>query len=241
MPVQRLLVVGDAHIGAAPPENESALLRFFREAPGRADSLLVVGDLFEFWFGWRETIPRRAFPIAAALAELAARMPVSMVGGNHDRWGRPFWASTAGLAWSRAALEFPLGGRMIRALHGDGLAERPGRLRWTHRLIGHPATAAIFALLHPDIGVWLVDRVAPHLGDRNATPAHRAASAARQLAYARLASAGTVPPWMLIMGHTHVAAYEELAPGSFYLNPGPWLEEQRYAIVDADGAALRTF
>lgn len=228
-------------MGSAPEANALALLRFLREAPALGDALLVAGDLFEFWFGWRRVIPRRGFAVAAALAEAAARMPVSMVGGNHDRWGRQFWAEDTGVTWSRGQLELTVGERRIVALHGDGLAERPGRTSWSHRLIGHPLTAATFGLLHPDLGVWLVDRLSPWLGEIPSTPERKAASAARQLDYARKRIASDLDPWMLIMGHTHVAALEELAPGRYYLNPGPWIGEQCYAVVTPEGASLHRF
>lgn len=205
------------------------------------DALLVAGDLFEFWFGWRRVIPRRGFAVAAALTEAAARMPVSMLGGNHDRWGRQQWAADGGITWSGGELELAVGERPIVALHGDGVAERPGRVSWSHRLVGHPLTARTFGLLHPDLGVWLVDRLSPWLGELQATPAQKAASAARQLDYARRRMAGAPETWMLIMGHTHVPALEELAPGRFYLNPGPWIEEQCYAVVTPEGARLHRF
>ena len=220
--------------------NEVALLRFLRDAPTMGDALLVAGDLFEFWFGWRRVIPRRGFAVAAALAELAARMPVSMLGGNHDRWGRQSWAD-AGIIWSRGLLELRVGERRIHALHGDGVAERPGRVSWSHRLIGHPLTAGTFGLLHPDLGVWLVDRLSPWLGELHSTAEQKAASAARQLEYARQRMASNPGPWMLIMGHTHVAALEEISPARFYLNPGPWIDEQCYAVVTPEGARLRQF
>jgi UDP-2,3-diacylglucosamine hydrolase len=241
VPAQRLLVIADAHIGSAPKANEAALLRFLRQAPGMGDALLVAGDLFEFWFGWRRVIPRRGFAVAAALAEAAARMPVSMVGGNHDRWGRPGWTDDAGITWSRGQLDLQLGEKRLLALHGDGVAERAGRISWSHRIVGHPLTAATFGLLHPDLGTWLVDRLSPWLGELHSTPAQKAASAARQLDYARQRLATEPDPWMLVMGHTHLAAFEELSPGRYYLNPGPWIGEQCYAVVTADGARLRHF
>jgi UDP-2,3-diacylglucosamine hydrolase len=240
VPAQRLLVIADAHIGSAPKANEEALLRFLRDAPTLGDALLVAGDLFEFWFGWRRVIPRRGFAVAAALTEAAARMPVSMLGGNHDRWGRQLWTDT-NITWSPAQLELEIGDRQVEALHGDGVAERPGRVSWSHRLIGHPLTAGIFGLVHPDVGIWLVDRMSPWLGELRPTAERKAASAARQLAYARERLADAIAPWMLIMGHTHVAALEELAPGRFYLNPGPWIDEQRYAVVTPEGATLRQY
>ncbi len=241
MPAQRLLVIADAHIGGAPKANEAALLRFLREAPSMGDALLVTGDLFEFWFGWRRVIPRRGFAVAAALAELAARMPVSMVGGNHDRWGRAGWAEDTGITWSRGQLELQVGERRIVALHGDGVAERAGRVSWSHRLVGHPLTAHTFGLLHPDVGIWLVDRLSPWLGELHSTAAQQVASAARQLDYARKRLATDPDPSMLVMGHTHVPALAELAPGRHYLNPGPWIGEQCYAVVTPEDAGLHRF
>jgi UDP-2,3-diacylglucosamine hydrolase len=240
VPAQRLLVIADAHIGSAPTANEVALLRFLREAPSMGDALLVAGDLFEFWFGWRRVIPRRGFAVAAALLEAAARMPVSMLGGNHDRWGKQTWAESE-ITWSPGQLELQVGDHRIDALHGDGVAERPGRVSWSHRIIAHPLTAGTFGLLHPDLGIWLVDRLSPWLGELRPTAERKAASAARQLAYARERLARDAAPWMLIMGHTHVAALEELAPSRFYLNPGPWIDEQRYAVVTPAGASLHQF
>ena len=86
-----LVVVSDAHLGVTPPAVEEALLAFLDAVPTLGDCLLVNGDLFDFWFSYGRVIPRRGFQVAAALARLARRMPVLMVGGNHDRWGGDFW------------------------------------------------------------------------------------------------------------------------------------------------------
>ena len=52
-------VISDTHLGAAPPDVERALLAFLRSLRGRARSLLINGDLFDFWFEWRTVIPGR--------------------------------------------------------------------------------------------------------------------------------------------------------------------------------------
>ena len=241
MPIERLLVIADAHIGAASAESEAALLRFLAEAPSLGDGLLVAGDLFEFWFAWRRAVPSRGFPVAAALAALAARMPVSMVGGNHDRWGRPFWTESTPVTWSPQSLALTVAGRSLVTLHGDGVAEGPGRVGWSHRLVGHPATSAAFSLLHPDLGLWLVRRLAPFLSEPELTPEILAANAARQLAYARRTLAASPGTTTLVMGHTHVPALEECAPGQYYVNPGTWLDGGRYAVISASAPELRQF
>jgi UDP-2,3-diacylglucosamine hydrolase len=241
VPDHRLLVVADAHIGAAPPEAEAALLAFLDAAPELGDALLVAGDLFEFWFAYRRVIPRRAFPVAAALARLATRFPVAMAGGNHDRWGDPFWAAEAGITYSARELTLDGGGRRVLALHGDGLTERPGRVTLVHRLIGHPLVGGTFRLLHPDLGMRIVDRIAPWLGEgvQDAETKRRGAARQQRWAEARLAADPSVGA--IVMAHTHVPALFERPDGRLYLNPGAWYDGGRYAVIAATGAELRQF
>jgi UDP-2,3-diacylglucosamine hydrolase len=236
----RLLIVADAHIGGAPAESEAALLDFLDAAPTLGSALLIVGDLFEFWFAYARVIPRRGFPVAAALARLARVMPVSMVGGNHDRWGKAFWSEDAGITYGRRELRLEVGQRRILALHGDGLTERPGRSSWTHRVIGHPATSAVFGLLHPDLGFRLVDRLS-FLLSRPQSPAEREryGAAQRHWAESRLASDTSID--VLVMGHSHMSAHSEPLPGRHYLNPGAWLDDGSYAVVTEDAIELRRF
>lgn len=241
MPSRRLLVLADAHFDGGSRDSDTALLRFFAEAPSLGDALLVAGDLFEFWFAWRAATPPRTMPAANALAALAQRMPVSMVGGNHDRWGRPWWTTETAVQWSPRALDLDLDGLRVRAIHGDGLAERPGRSTWTHRLIGLPLTSTIFGALPPAMGLWLVDRAAPLLSEQRVTPAARHASAERQRRWAHQTLETSPDIDMLVMGHTHVPALDAVAAGRHYLNPGAWLDDQRYAIITREGAELRTY
>ena len=241
MPEHRLLVLADAHIGSAPPDAEAALLEFLDAAPSLGDELLLVGDLFEFWFAYRHVIPRRAFPVAAAVARLAARFPVSMVGGNHDRWGEPFWASETGVRYSPRELVLDAGGRRVLALHGDGLTERPGRVALVHRVIGHRAVSAGFRLLHPDLGMRIVDRVAPWLGEghQDAETKRRGAERQQRWADARLEADASIGA--IVMAHTHVAGIHETGRGRFFLNPGAWYDGGRYAVIGEAGAELRQF
>lgn len=236
----RLLIIADAHIGAAPAESEAALLDFLDAAPDLGSALLIVGDLFEFWFAYSRVIPRRGFAVAAALARLARVMPVSMVGGNHDRWGHGFWGEETGVRYARRELRIELGPRRLLVLHGDGLTERPGRSSWAHRIVGHPITSAAFGLLHPDLGFRLVDRFS-FLLSRQQSPEERTRYAAEQRRWAesRLAADPTID--VLVMGHSHIPALTEPAPGRYYLNPGAWLDGGSHAAVARDGIELRQF
>ena len=236
-----LVVVSDAHLGAAPPAVEEALLSFLEAVPALGDCLLVNGDLFDFWFSYRRVIPRRGFQVAAALARLRQRLPIVMVGGNHDRWGGDFWERDVGVRFDPRRLTFMLGSRRVAAIHGDGLTEPRLRATLLHRAINHPITAAVYRAIHPEIGLRLVDALSPHLGDHTADPTKLAEAAARQGTWAAALLAAEPDLGLVIMGHTHQATVAEPRPGRHYLNPGAWFDGFRYALATETTVELHRF
>jgi UDP-2,3-diacylglucosamine hydrolase len=237
----KLVVVSDAHLGATPPSVEEAFLAFLDAVPDLGDCLLVNGDLFDFWFSYSRVIPRRGFHVAAALARLATRIPVAMVGGNHDRWGGDFWEREAGLRFAPRRLTFQVGRRTVAAIHGDGLTEPRLGASLLHSMINHPITAAVYRAIPPEIGLRLVDRLSRHLGDHTQNEAALRDAAIRQRAWAAGLLSAEPELGLVVMGHTHVAALAELFPGREYLNPGAWFDRYRFALVTETGIELREF
>lgn len=238
---QQLVIMSDAHFGAAPAATEDGLFAFLQVAPTLGDSLLINGDLFDFWFAYRQVVPRRGFRLASALARLAERMPVAMTGGNHDRWGDSFWDGDLGIRFGAESLRFRVGARTGLALHGDGLAEQHAAARLMHRLTRSRAGLALFRAIPPDLSFRMVDRLSGHLADATRDPEvlRRAADAQAIWAEARLAAEPDLG--LVVLGHTHRAACTEPFPGRQYCNPGAWMEGQRYAVVTETTVELRAF
>ncbi len=245
VPTEALIIVSDAHLGYvarghAPRDTEVALLDFLDRVPDLGDSLLINGDLFEFWFTYRRVIPREGFRTAAALARLAQRLPVWMVAGNHDRWGSAFWADELGIRFAPDQLELAVGPRRVLALHGDTVSA-DSQSRPLHRLVRLPLTSAAYRLLHPDLGVPLVRWLAGRFGEHGTAGRSfdREAEAQAHWAATRLRDDPSLG--LLVLGHTHRPALVEVAPGRQYVNPGAWFDGFRYALATAAGAELRRF
>lgn len=229
--------MADAHAGAG---DDASLLAFLAAVPTLGDALLIAGDLFEFWFAWRTAVPRRGFAVAAALLRLAEGVPVYLLGGNHDRWGHGFWGDQRGVMWAPDELRLVVGSRPVLALHGDGLTEGSRRARLIRRAVAHPATTGAVRLLHPDLILPLVARLAPRLKSES-DPASRAGARDRQVAWAEKRLAAEPALGALIMAHTHLPHVAELRSGQILLNPGAWCEGGAFATLDAGGAELRRF
>jgi UDP-2,3-diacylglucosamine hydrolase len=235
------VVVADAHLGAADAADEEAFLAFLDAVPALGDSLLLAGDIYDFWFTYKRLIPRQCVRVTSRIIELARRLPVLMIGGNHDRWGDTFWGPETGITFHPRRLRFAVGDREVLAVHGDGIHNEHRVVTILNRVLDSRATIAAFAALPTAIGF----RVAKSLGH---DPAYAAAhpeivdlSVARQAAWAERELLGDPSLGALVMGHTHRTALREVASRRWYVNPGAWLHEHRYATVDSSRVELATF
>jgi UDP-2,3-diacylglucosamine hydrolase len=236
------LVVSDAHIGFGPPEVERAFHRFLEHVPDEADHLVINGDLFEFWFEYRSVLPRSAFATLGALLRVRqAGVRLTVVGGNHDRWGGAFWKQELGAEFYRVAGELRLARFHALVCHGDGIGEVGWSSRAFHAVVGHPVTERAFRLLHPDAGFAIVRRMSPLLAGKRRVGPERQRLAEQQEGYARRVLEKRSSIELVVLGHTHVPRLIAMAPGRWLLNPGAWNEGYRYARIDADGPSLRTF
>ncbi|MGE3525054.1 MAG: UDP-2,3-diacylglucosamine diphosphatase [Gemmatimonadales bacterium] len=235
----QLLILTHPHHGAATPQTEAAKLAFLDAVPDLGDSLLVNGDLFDFWFEYRRVIPRHGFRIAAALAALRRRVPIVMIGGNHDRWGGAFWRDDLRIDFQPLRTRFRIGTREVLAIHGDGLTEQHWSATLMFRLTSSPAIIALYRALHPSVGFWIADRMSHGLGNTTRDPAVLDLAAQRQRVWAERTLAEDPSLGLVVMGHTHRPALTEPSPGRQYLNPGAWLDGQAYAVATESGAELR--
>src|SRR2546428_4293351 len=140
-PAARVVVVADAHLGQVPPAVAVAFHRFLDAVPDLGDALLINGDLFDFWFEYGSVIPRRHFGTVAKLHALRTRgVPITFVGGNHDRWGGDFLIHDLGIAFHPGEAELDVAGRRALAADGDGLTEPHPSAPVTHPGTRHPGT-----------------------------------------------------------------------------------------------------
>lgn len=229
-------VIADAHLGVADAKAERALLDFLRSLAKRAGSLLINGDLFDFWFEWRTVMPRRGYRVLAALADLQeAGVPVTWIAGNHDCWGGEIIREDVGATFHVGPWEGSLGGWHARVEHGDGLRpveDRPYRA--LRRVLRHPAAIRAYRALHPDWATKLALR-SSHTS-RSMRPGD-GGRGLRAVAHQTLASDPTLE--LVVFGHSHVRALERVPGGGVFANPGAWLQEPTFLRVTPEAVELR--
>jgi UDP-2,3-diacylglucosamine hydrolase len=229
-------LASDAHLGVAPPETERAFLRWTTAAAQQAKSVVINGDLFEFWYEWRHVIPRAGFRAVAALASLTeAGIPVLFVGGNHDCWGGEALTQDAGAQYHLGEWRGRIGRWRTLIDHGDGLREaEDAPYRRLRTVLRHPWSKRAFRWLHPDWGTALA-QYSSHTS-RHSRP-RDGGEGLRQVALRTLRAEPALD--LVVYGHSHVGALERVETGGVYANPGAWLNEPTYLVIDDTSVSRR--
>jgi UDP-2,3-diacylglucosamine hydrolase len=228
-------VISDVHLGHASDATERMLISFLRALPGRAGSLLINGDLFEFWFEWKSVVPRSGVRALAALMDLRdAGVPVHMLAGNHDCWGGDVLRG-AGVNFQFGPWTGSLAGWRARVEHGDGLRDREDRgYRALRHVLRNRWAIRAFGVLHPDFASRLA------LGSSHASRTYAPSDEGRGLReVAERALAQDRSLELLVYGHSHVAALERMPSGNVYANAGSWLDAPTYLVVTPERIAMR--
>lgn len=235
-------VISDAHLGVASLDTERRLVGFLRGLAGHAGSLVINGDLFDFWFEWKSVIPRNSFRALAALADLRdAGLPILFIAGNHDCWGDEILRKDIGVEYHVGTWSGNIAGWNTRIDHGDGLREKEDRgYRMIRPIMRNRLAIKAFRALHPDWASSLAN------GSSGASRTYRSRDQGRGLraiAMSELASDKSID--LLIFGHSHVAALEKSPTGGVFANAGSWLDaptylritEERIELKSAEGSA----
>ena len=232
----RALVLSDAHLGAVAERSERRLDAFLRQAPERADELVIAGDLFDFWFEYRTVVLREHFGVLRSLADAVdAGLRIRLVGGNHDAWGGSFLREQVGVEPVDGPVTTRLGGRRAYLAHGDGLGGGDWGYRALKRVIRSRPAVAAFRLLPPDLSVPLVRRLSG-TGEGEAGAGSRAEPLAEHAADLLREDPDLE---LVVFGHSHRPRLDEVEPGRYYLNPGDWIESFTYGEVTPEEVRLR--
>ena len=237
-------VVSDTHLGAVPAETERAFRGFLDHVASEAQSLLINGDLFDFWFEYRTVILREHYRTVAKLADVVdAGVKVWFVGGNHDAWAGSFLRDEVGVELLEGPAELVLAGRRTLVAHGDGVGKGDFRYRALKAVIRHPISVGAFRILHPDLGRRIAGAASSteHKAGNGDAAARGRAAFIRRWAEERLRADPGLQ--LVLAGHAHLATVEEVEPGRFYVNSGDWLHDYSYVVLPAGGGPpeLRTW
>ncbi len=233
--------LSDCHLPLiVKPGQESwtpTVVNFLRGKASRAKTLFLVGDIFDFWFEWRHSIPGAAFPVLVELNKLVQQgVEIIYMAGNHDGHIGKFLEDQVGLTTTRKPIDAEIDGRKFHILHGDGIAQDDRGYRMLRSLVRWKPTEAIYKFVHPDFGIWFASRVSKY--SRFSGGNRKAAGLKQYHDYAeRKLNEGFN---YVIMGHVHEASIFDHPNGGYYAI-GDWIGKRSYGVFEKGEMKLEFF
>ncbi len=235
----RVCFFGDVHLGygsrSEQRERTELLCTFLAHLPSYCSHVVILGDLFDFWFDYRSTIPKEFWQAVAALGALRrSGVEVDYIIGNHDFGHWRFFREELGIEPLSSDIERYWYGKRFYITHGDGKLPSDRGYRLLRSLLRSRVAQRLYRLLHPDIGIalarWASRASRLHAG----VPPHHLVDNLESFAQALLAAGYDA----VVAGHSHVPALKRFGAG-WYVNPGGWLtDDPLFASFDGERIEL---
>jgi UDP-2,3-diacylglucosamine hydrolase len=237
---KKIYFASDFHLGV--PDYESSLVReklivkWLDEISGDAQEIFLMGDVFDFWFEYRQAAPKGFIRLLGKIAELTDRgIPVSFFTGNHDMWMFDYLPREIGITIHRQPIQREFGGKKFYLGHGDGLGPGDRGYKFLKKVFASPVSQWLFARLHPNFGIGMAQfwsqksrlsngpKDIKFLGEENEWLAIYAKEILQKEHFD-----------YFIFGHRHLPLDIKLSDKSRYINLGEWVNFNSYAVFDGE-------
>lgn len=247
LPGKKIYFISDFHLGVPNDKDsrkrEDKIVAWLNSISKDAQILYLMGDVFDYWFEYKEVVPRGYVRLLGKLAELSdAGVELHYFTGNHDMWVFDYLPKEIGLQIHRAPIQKEYNGKKFFLGHGDGLGPGDFGYKFIKKVFANKLAQWLFARVHPNTGIGLMKFFSRR---------SRIATGTSDDVYL-----GDDKEWLMIFsrevlqkehydyfifGHRHMPLDKQLSDKSRYINLGEWINHFTYAEYDGAELSLKKF
>lgn len=244
---KKIYFASDFHLGAPDRETskkrEAKIIRWLESVQKDAAAVFLVGDIFDFWFEYREVIPKGFIPFISKISQLRDQgIPILFFTGNHDLWMKDYFTQELGIPVYSHPIELMVDGKKILVGHGDGLGPGDHTYKMLKKVFTNPVAQWLFRWLHPDLGIRLAKAWSGHSRITNIekNENHFLGDDEWLWQYCKELEA-KVHHDFYIFGHRHLPLELEVSDNSTYFNLGEWVSQNTYLELSESETRLKHF
>jgi len=240
----KIYFASDFHLGIPHAEKslerEKKLCKWLDEISKDATEIFLVGDIFDFWYEYKYTIPKGYTRFLGKIAQLSdAGIPIHFFSGNHDMWMKDYFKKELGVQVYHEPITIERGGKVFFIGHGDGLGPGDKKYKFLKFFFRSGVCRWLFSRLHPNFAFGLA---------RVASKRSRLATGLSDEVFL-----GQEKEWLFqfcteyvksnqvdffIFGHRHLKLDMEISGKARYINLGEWISKGQYAVFDGNDTKL---
>jgi UDP-2,3-diacylglucosamine hydrolase len=245
--MSKIYFASDFHLGIdarlSSADRERQIVRWLDMVSANAETIYLVGDIFDFWFEYRTVVPKGYLRLFGKLAELVdGGLPIHIFTGNHDMWLGSYVKEELGIEVIREPITVTHYSKRFMIGHGDGLGPGDYGYKFIKKVFANPICQWCYARIHPNTAFGLANfwsstsrkgaiKKDKWLGKENEWLVQYAEEKVR-----------SEPIDYFVFGHRHLPIFCTLQNSqSIYLNLGDWLDFNSYASFDGKDLKLDFF
>lgn len=243
---KKIYFASDIHLGlpgVEPPlEREKRFVRWLDMAKQDAEEIILLGDIFDFWYEYKKVIPRGFSRFLGKLSELTdSGITIRFFTGNHDIWAYDYLSSECGVILHTDPFVCEFGGRRFFMHHGDGLGSTDRGYKIMKWFFTWRVSQFMFSnFVHPNWALWLAHHWS--YKSRYSKGIAEVYRGEREHIYqfSVKEAAGNFYDF-LIFGHRHTPVEVDLNSTTKMFILGDWLVSNIYGVFDGEHMELVKF
>jgi len=245
----KVYFASDLHLGASALNNnrerELLFVKWLDEVKQDADRIYLLGDIFDFWFEYKQAVPRGHTRFLGKISEITdSGIEIHLFTGNHDFWIFDYLAKECGIIIHRDTETTILNNKKFFLGHGDGLGDYDRNYKILRKIFNNKLLQSCFSWLHPDVGIWLAHRWSAHSRLKGTGEVEAEGFRGEDEEWLVMYSKELLAKEhfdFFVYGHRHCPVDIEIGDNSRYINLGDWITNYTYAVLDEDKFELKKY
>lgn len=245
----KIYFLSDLHLGASylnnPLDYERKVVRWLNSIKESAKAIYLLGDILDYWYEYRNVVPRGYSRFLGTLAILADEgIEIRWYIGNHDIWIFDYLPKEIGMTVVDGYEVRDIEGRRFFLSHGDGIGSLKPGFRLIRSVFRNKFCQWLFSGIHPRWTVPFAHRWSSHSrGTECEAAVFLGEKSEPFIPFARtwLNEHKDEPVDFFIFGHRHILLDFELTKESRLIILGDWIHHFSFAVFDGKELRLDTF
>jgi len=238
-----LYFISDIHLMLKPSTNEhekkQKLFHFFDHISRSGGTLLIGGDLFDFYYEYPHVIPKQYFDVYVEIQKLQkSGVNIHYLLGNHDFWTIDFLSDQLKMNIHKDDFKFELNGKKFLFTHGDGLLAWERTYRAIQKMLRNRFFIWSFRWVHPTLGYRIAEWIASRSRHFEHSKEHNERVKNELMRVATLKINAGID--FFITGHYHQHTEVNINRGKLIVL-GEWIHNFTYACFDGENLVLKKF
>jgi UDP-2,3-diacylglucosamine hydrolase len=208
-----------------------------------ASEIYLVGDIFDFWYEYKYTIPKGQTRLLGKIAEITdSGIAVHFFTGNHDLWMKDYFKQELNVQIHYQPITVTYNNKVFYIAHGDGLGPGDQWYKFLKKIFTNKIIQWMFTRIHPNLAFYIARKSSKRSRISTSNSDEKFLGLENEWLYLYSCEyLKTHNVNYFVFGHRHLPLELNVGNNATYINLGEWINYKTYAVFDGEKIELKTF